>query len=123
MKITKTLIAVLITLIAEAALAATPVPSGRWSFMFNDAKGRPDRPVKVYTYRPRKCDSTCPMMFVLHGVKRNASEYRDYWVALADHYNILIIAPEFSQKNWPKAADIANDTMRDVRDAMGLNYS
>ena len=44
------------------------------------------------------------MVFVLHGVQRNASEYRDYWVSLADHYNILIIAPEFSQKNWPKAA-------------------
>ncbi len=100
----KTLLAILATACAaSAAFAATPVPGGKWSFTFTDAKGRADRPMRVYTYRPRKCDSTCPMVFVLHGVKRNASEYRDYWVALADHYNILIIAPEFSQRNWPRA--------------------
>ena len=100
----KTLLAMAAACLAATAFANTPVPGGKWSFDFVDAKGRPDRPMKVYTYRPRKCDSTCPMVFVLHGVQRNASEYRDYWVSLADHYNILIIAPEFSQKNWPKAA-------------------
>jgi poly(3-hydroxybutyrate) depolymerase len=100
----KTLAAIIAACAASAALANTPVPGGKWSYTFTDVKGRADRPMRVYTYRPRKCDSTCPMVFVLHGTKRNASEYRDYWVALADHYNILIIAPEFSQKNWPKAA-------------------
>jgi poly(3-hydroxybutyrate) depolymerase len=100
----KTLAAIAMALIAASAFAATPVPGGKWSFVFTDAKGRADRPMRVYTYRPRKCDSTCPMVIVLHGVKRNASDYRDYWVSLADHYNILIVAPEFSQRNWPKAA-------------------
>ena len=100
----KTFVAILAACAVSTAFAGTPVPGGKWSFDFVDAKGRPDRPMKVYTYRPRKCDSTCPMVFVLHGVKRNASEYRDYWVSLADHYNILIIAPEFSQKNWRRAA-------------------
>src|SRR5690349_19197765 len=89
--------------VATSAFSATPVPGGKWSFIFTDVKGRADRPMRVYTYRSRKCDSACPMVFVLHGAKRNASEYRDYWVALADHYNFLVIAPEFSQRNWPKA--------------------
>ena len=100
----KTILAILATACAATAFAATPVPGGKWSFVFTDAKGRADRPMKVYTYRSRKCDSTCPMVFVLHGMKRNASDYRDYWVPLADHYNFLVIAPEFSQRNWPKAA-------------------
>ncbi len=102
MKITKTLIAGLIMLIAEAALAATPAPSGRWSFMFNDARGRADRPVKVYTYRPRQCDSACPMVFVMHGVKRDASNYRTYWESAADRYGFIVITPEFIA--WKKAA-------------------
>jgi len=112
----KSALAIIASFAAAAALANTPVPGGKWSFTFTDARGRADRPMRVYTYRPRKCDSTCPMVFVLHGVKRNASEYRDYWVALADHYNILIIAPEFSQKNWPKAAGYNLGDVGDTKD-------
>jgi poly(3-hydroxybutyrate) depolymerase len=60
--------------------------------------------MRVYTYRPRKCDSTCPILFVMAGDKRNAAEYRDYWELPADKYGFLVVAPEFSQQYWPKAA-------------------
>src|SRR6188508_1364001 len=85
---------------ASAAIAATPVPSNKWSFMFADAKGRADRPVKVYTYRPRQCDSTCPIVFVMHGVKRDASNYRTHWELAADRWGFIVIAPEMI--SWPK---------------------
>jgi len=98
----KTLIGLIAAIAAQAAFANTPVQSGRWSFMFEAPKGRPDRPVKVYTYRPRKCDSTCPILFVMAGVKRDASSYRSYWESAADSYNFIVIAPEFLA--WPKAA-------------------
>ena len=98
------LLAAALAFASTAAPAATPVPGGKWSYIFTDAKGRADRPMRVYTYRARKCDSTCPMVIVLHGAKRNAAEFRDYWVPLADHYNFLVVAPEFSERNWPKAA-------------------
>ena len=96
------LIAFLASFAASAAFAATPAPSGKWSFVFNDAKGRADRPVKVYTYRPRQCDSNCPMVFVLAGVKRDASNYRQHWELAADRWGFIVIAPEFLA--WPKAA-------------------
>ncbi len=86
------------------AAAATPVPSGKWSFVWKDAKGHPERPMRVYTYRPAACDTTCPIVFVMHGVKRNAADYRDYWELRADRYKVLVIAPEFSREMWPKAA-------------------
>jgi poly(3-hydroxybutyrate) depolymerase len=86
------------------AEAATPVPSGKWSFVFTDKRGQADRPVRVYTYRPRQCDSACPIQFVLHGLRRNASDYRDHWELAADRYGFIVIAPEFSDKLWPKAA-------------------
>ena len=49
-----------LSLASAATLAATAVPSGRWSFVFTDQKGRPDRPIRVFTYRPKACDATCP---------------------------------------------------------------
>jgi pimeloyl-ACP methyl ester carboxylesterase len=99
----KTLLAAIL-LAAFPALAATPVPSGKWSWTFVDAKGRPDRPIKVYTYRARGCDTTCPITFVIAGTKRNASTYRDYWELAADRHKFIVIAPEFTRESWPKAA-------------------
>lgn len=93
---------VLAAFASSLTFAATPVPSGKWSFVFNDAKGRADRPVRVYTYRPRQCDSNCPIIFVMHGVKRDASNYRTHWEFAADRYGFIVIAPEFVA--WPKAA-------------------
>ena len=89
---------------AAPALAATPVPSGKWSFVYTDAKGHPDRPVRVFTYRPRQCDTKCPILIALHGKGRAASAMRDYWELPADRHGFLVIAPEFSEKHWPKAA-------------------
>jgi poly(3-hydroxybutyrate) depolymerase len=89
---------------AWPALAATPIPPGKWSFVFTDAKGRADRPIRVYTYRPRQCDTRCPIVFVMHGARRNASQYRDYWELLADNHSLLVVAPEFAARYWPRAA-------------------
>jgi poly(3-hydroxybutyrate) depolymerase len=98
----RNVIAALAALASTLTFAATPVPSGKWSFMFTDAKGRADRPVRVYTYRPRQCDSACPIIFVMHGVKRDASNYRTHWEFAADRHGFIVIAPEFFA--WPKAA-------------------
>ena len=86
------------------AAAATPIPDGRWRFEFVDTRGRPDRPLDVYTYRPRRCTSKCPIVFVLPGVKRNAADYRGYWELKADKYEFLVVAVSFGPKYWPRAA-------------------
>jgi pimeloyl-ACP methyl ester carboxylesterase len=95
---------VLMAGVALSSFAGTPVPGGKWSWTFVDKKGRADRPLKIYTYRPRLCDSSCPIVFVLAGRNRNASAYRDQWELLADHNKFMVIAPEFSKEAWPKAA-------------------
>jgi pimeloyl-ACP methyl ester carboxylesterase len=85
---------------ALVANANTPIPNGKWSFVWTDAKGDTAKPIRVYTYRPRACDTTCPMVIVLHGMSRNASDYRDYWELLADHYKVLVVAPQFDKEQW-----------------------
>lgn len=91
-------------LASAAAFAATPVPSGRWSFVFTDQKGRPDRPIRVFTYRPKACDSTCPILIVLHGAKRDAYPYMKEWASVADDHKVILIGPQFEDRHWPKAA-------------------
>jgi poly(3-hydroxybutyrate) depolymerase len=88
--------------VALPAAAAIEVKPGKSSFEFVDSRGRPDRPIRVYTYRPAACDASCPIQFVIAGVHRDASGYRDFWVAAADKYRFVVLSPEFS--NWPHAA-------------------
>jgi hypothetical protein len=89
---------------SSVAAAATPVPSGRWSFVFTDPKGRPDRPIRVFTYRPKACDTTCPILIVLHGAKRDAYPYMKDWASVADDHKVILIGPQFEERHWPKAA-------------------
>src|SRR5258706_2143226 len=95
---------IVLMVLSFGVFAGTPVPPGKWSFVWSDAKGQPDRPMRVYTYRPRACDASCPMVIVMAGLKRNASAYRDYWELAADRYRFLVVAPEFTRELWPKAA-------------------
>ena len=95
---------VIVMLGSTAAAAATPVPSGRWSFVFTDQKGRADRPIRVFTYRPKQCDSTCPIMIVLHGAKRDAYPYMKEWASVADDHKLILIGPQFEARHWPKAS-------------------
>lgn len=94
----------LLMLASSGAFAATPIPPGKWSFVFADAKGRPDRPIRVYTYRPRLCDTKCPILILMHGGKRNAYDYMTHWELVADRHKFLVVAPEFRRDLWPKAA-------------------
>lgn len=119
----KLLAAAILAAAATAGHAATPVPSGKWSFVFTDKLGHADRPVRVYTYRPRQCDSTCPIQFVLHGMRRNASDYRDYWELAADRHGFLVIAPEFSDRAWPKSAAYNLGDVADNKDPAKWAYS
>jgi poly(3-hydroxybutyrate) depolymerase len=118
----KAMLAVLATALALPAAAATTIPEGRWSFVFHDAKGQSERPVRVYTYRPLKCDTKCPIVFVMHGAKRNAYDYSRYWELAADRHRFLLVAPEFAQKDWPRSAYNLGD-MAEQRDPGKWTYS
>ncbi len=98
------MLGIALTVMSLGSLAATPVPPGKWSFVWKDERGHPERPMRVYTYRPRTCDASCPMVIVMAGMKRNASAYRDYWELPADRYKFLVVAPEFTRELWPRSA-------------------
>jgi hypothetical protein len=68
--------------------------------------------IKVYTYRPKTFNNG-PLILVMHGVLRNADEYRDHAVKLGDKFNALVAAPKFDDQRFPnfryQRAGIVND--------------
>ena len=55
----------------------------------------------VWTYRPKGLKRNRPVVIVMHGVKRNASDYRDNWIDAADKYRLLVVAPEMTKQQFP----------------------
>lgn len=58
---------------------------------------------RVFTYKPAKFSSG-PVFFVFHGMKRNAADYRDYAIPLAEKYRALVAAPLFDAERFPLQA-------------------
>jgi pimeloyl-ACP methyl ester carboxylesterase len=59
--------------------------------------------LQVFTYRPSQWSGE-RMLFVMHGVLRNADEYRDHAVGMGDRFDALIIAPKFDNERFPSRA-------------------
>lgn len=79
------------------------IEPGAGRFLFQDPETGTGKTMPVWTYRPKGFTPDTPVLFVMHGVNRNADDYRDNWIALADEHNLLIVAPEFSKKDFPSA--------------------
>lgn len=58
---------------------------------------------KVYLTRPAGLTSERPIVFVMHGAERNASECRDQWHELAKEHDFLLVVPEFNDRQFPGA--------------------
>lgn len=92
-------IAAALALAAPASSAGESIPEGKSSFVF-EKRGKT---IPVMAYRPADFDAG-PMILVLHGMDRNAGDYRDRAVPLGDRFNALIVAPEFDGTQFPAEA-------------------
>lgn len=81
---------------SQAAEPATDVPAGKsertvlWG----------DTPLTVFLYRPATWSGQ-RLLFVMHGVLRNADEYRDHALVLGDRHDMLVAAPKFDSERFP----------------------
>nr|WP_298929445.1 hypothetical protein [uncultured Erythrobacter sp.] len=72
--------------------------AGFGSFEFANWSG-PNLP--VWTYIPVSADpKTAPILFVMHGARRDPERYRDQWTDEADKGRFIVIAPEFSREDF-----------------------
>lgn len=70
---------------------------------FDEYEPLKDKPVNIWYYIPVDNPVDLPILFVCHGMNRNADDYRDNWIELAKKYKVIIIAPEFSNEYYPKS--------------------
>ena len=77
--------------------AQAQISVGADSFIFPD-KGKN---IKVWYYNPSESlDKNTPIVFVMHGIKRDAKEYRDTWIQYAQEKGFLLLVPEFNDEDF-----------------------
>ena len=70
------------------------------SFIYSPSGPLSSKPVKVYYHIPSGDRSTMPILFSFHGDERNASDYRDYWISIANANGFMVFAPEFKEVDY-----------------------
>lgn len=72
--------------------------------------------LQVFTYRPATWSGE-RFLIVMHGVLRNADEYRDHAVAMADRFGMLVVAPKFDSERFPSRAYQRGGILREDKSA------
>lgn len=78
--------------------SSTALPYGKHQFKFSNWKGPR---INVWTYRPDGADEETPIVFVMHGTRRDPERYLNEWIGQAEKYGFIIVAPEFSRAKFP----------------------
>jgi hypothetical protein len=90
---------------ANSAGRPALIGPGAGNFQFVDDRSSAEKFLTVWYYRPLHIsDAIAPIVFVMHGAKRDADNYRDNWRDAAERFGFLLICPEFAQPNYPRAA-------------------
>lgn len=84
----------LLSCLLLAILDAAPLPVGPAKVTVEAGL-----PIEVFTYKPAGYTSG-PLIIVFHGVNRNADEYRDFAIPLADRFGAIVVAPRFDRKRF-----------------------
>ncbi|MEY2877625.1 MAG: hypothetical protein RLZZ15_5 [Verrucomicrobiota bacterium] len=77
---------------------AEPLPVGKGRLEFTGAA----EPITLFTYKPAGYTDG-PLLVVCHGVQRNAEDYRDHAIAMAERFRAIVVAPLFDTARFPSA--------------------
>lgn len=107
----------LVLLAICSAAEGGEIPLGKADLVFVDERGNADKPMHVWTYRPATFTVDSPIVMVMHGKLRNAKDYREPWIPLAEKHHCLVVAPEFSEQYYPHSQgyNYGNIATRDGR--------
>ena len=75
---------------------AKPFPVGKSSFVMDAFRHTDRKTIRIWTYRPQQWTENDTVLFVMHGMGRNAESYLDAWVDIAERQRIMLVAPEFA---------------------------
>lgn len=75
---------------------ASPIPVGPGERTLRVGKHK----LRVFTYKPARYRGG-PLLVVFHGMKRNAGDYRDFAISVADRFGMVVAAPKFDLRTYP----------------------
>jgi len=90
----------LFTLLLLAVAAVSNAGEGKLQYEFDAWEGPP---LRVFMTHPPGLSPERPVVMVMHGMQRNADDYRDQWHELAIEHNFLLVVPEFSNTDYPRS--------------------
>jgi pimeloyl-ACP methyl ester carboxylesterase len=79
-------------------LRAAPLPVGSAQFTAPNE----GEPLTVFTYKPATYRDG-PLFVICHGVGRNAEDYRNFAITLAERFGAIVVAPLFDRVRYPSA--------------------
>ena len=85
-------------LVAAGLLPAAPLPVGSAQFTAPNE----GEPLTVFTYKPPTYRGG-PLFVICHGVGRNAEDYRNFAITLAERFGAIVAAPLFDRERYPSA--------------------
>lgn len=86
----------LIVVLAVHRLDAAPLKVGAHRLEFTHE----GEVIEVFTYRPPTYRDG-PLFVIFHGVARNAEDYRNFAITLAERFRALVVAPRFDKERFP----------------------
>lgn len=81
---------------------AAVLPAGSSNYKAAVSIGARALEMRVFAHVPASGARDRPVLFVMHGLQRDADRYRDEWRALSDRHGVVVLVPEFSNENFPR---------------------
>jgi pimeloyl-ACP methyl ester carboxylesterase len=82
--------------------ARADLPPGSGVFEVEGAFAGAAVVMRVFTHVPAGGTGGKPVLFVMHGLQRDADRYRDEWRALSERYGFVLLVPEFTNAAFPR---------------------
>ena len=76
-------------------------PNSTGIFKFSPSGFYSDKKINVHYHIPLGDVKTLPILLSLHGGNRNANDYRDCWIDMANVNGFMVFAPEFNNTDFP----------------------
>ena len=76
---------------------------GSGSFVFYDHAAGARGSIRVFYFHPPGFGSDLPIVIALHGITREASQFRDWLVNATQRLGFLVLVPEFDVEAFPNA--------------------
>lgn len=95
--------AVIVTVIPQLVNSAPVIGEGAGMVVVPLDSAAPVDVINVWYYRPQNSGQDVPIIFVLHGLSRNADKYRDNWIDSAEAGGFVVLAPEFQKQHFPSS--------------------